>query len=217
MKVEPLNEVVLYDYWRSSASYRVRIALNLAGISYKARKVDLLNKDHKSAAYLDIHPQGLVPVLKIDGHSFTQSLAILDYLDRTRTLGLLPEDASLRAKIMAIAHTLAVDVHPVCNLGVVQHVSELVGDNNDRVKEDWMMHFILPGLRAFERQLASFEMTPFINGEKPSLAEICLIPQLYNADRWGVDYSDCQKLRALAGSCGRLEAFQDAHPDQVNL
>lgn len=212
-----MSEVVLYDYWRSSASYRVRIALNLAGISYKTQKVDLLAKDHKSAAHLDLHPQGLVPVLKIDGHNFTQSLAILDYLDQTRELGLLPSDASKRAKIIAMAHTLAVDVHPVCNLGVVQHVSELVGENNTSVKEDWMKHFILPGLCAFERQLTQFDLSPFVGGKSPGLAEICLIPQLYNADRWNVDYSDCQMLRTLAGSCKSLTAFQKAHPDHVNF
>ena len=212
-----MSEVVLYDYWRSSASYRVRIALNLAGISYKAHKVDLLAKEHKSAAHLNLHPQGLLPVLKIDGHSFTQSLAILDYLDQTRELGLLPTDASKRAKIMAMAHTLAVDVHPVCNLGVVQHVSELVGENNTSVKEDWMKHFILPGLCAFERQLKEFDLSPFVDGNSPGLAEICLIPQLYNADRWKVDYSNCHKLKGLAASCQQLKAFQDAHPDQVNV
>ena len=212
-----MSEVVLYDYWRSSASYRVRIALNLAGISYKARKVDLLAKDHKSAAHLDLHPQGLVPVLTIDGHNFTQSLAILDYLDQTRELGLLPNDPTKRAKIMALAHTLAVDVHPVCNLGVVQHVSELVGENNTSVKEDWMKHFILPGLCAFERQLAQFDLSPFVDGNSPGLAEICLIPQLYNADRWNVDYSNCPKLKALAASCQQIKAFYDAHPDQVNV
>lgn len=207
-----MDEIILYDYWRSSASYRVRIALNLAELSYQKVNIDLLAKDHKSKEHLARHPLGLVPVLKIDGEVFTQSLAIIDYLNSSRNLELLPSDPIKKCKIMALAHTLAVDVHPVCNLGVVGHVVELTKNQND-TRENWMKRFIRPGLLAFEKQLENIELSPFLNDEKPSLAEICLMPQLYNADRWAVDYSDCKNIISLRDQARSLPAFIDAHPD----
>lgn len=111
-----MADMVLFDYWRSTASYRVRIALNMAGIDYRAVSVDLRTGEHRKDNHVARNPQGLVPVLDIDGHRFTQSLAILDYLDRTRDLGLLPEDSVRRAHVQALAQSLADDVHPVCNL-----------------------------------------------------------------------------------------------------
>ena len=118
-----MSNVTLWDYPKSSASYRVRIALNLAGIDYKIETVDLLSKAHRSPEHLARNPQGLVPVLDIDGQRFTQSLAILDYLDTTRDLGLLPRDSVQRAKAQALSHAIAVDLHPVCNLSVVGHAT----------------------------------------------------------------------------------------------
>lgn len=203
-----VDQVILYDYWRSSASYRVRIALNLAGLKYENIKVDLLAKDHKSSEHLARNPQGLVPVLKIDGHSFTQSLAILEYLDQTRELDLVPADPVNRAKIRALAYIFAVDVHPICNLSVMQHAT----NGQEPARTDWMQHFITPGLRAFEQQLATHNLSPFINGAKPGLAEICLIPQLYNADRWNVDYSDCPNIIKLRNTCVNQPAFLKAFP-----
>ncbi len=210
-----MGEIVLYDYWRSSASYRLRIALNLLELDYKTVSVDLLKKDHKSDEHLSRNPQGLVPVLDIDGQQFTQSLAILDYLRKTRGLFLYSEDAAQRAKVTALAHVLAVDVHPVCNLGVVAHVSQILPEQ-ENVREDWMEHFISKGLYAFESLLSDIKLTPFIDGGKPGIAEICLIPQLYNADRWNVDYSDCPNIISLATACGELDAFVRAQPEQVH-
>lgn len=210
-----MNDIILHDYWRSSASYRVRIALNLAGIDYKAVVVDLLKKEHKSEPYLERNPQGLVPVLEIDGHQFTQSLAIIDYLNETRKLDLLPSDPVQKAKVTALAHSVAVDVHPVCNLGVVGHVANLM-DGKDGVKEDWMKHFIIPGLKAFEKLLSYFDLSPYVNGKQPGLAEICLMPQLYNADRWGADYSHCSEILKLKELCDQNQAFIKAYPDSVN-
>ncbi len=132
-----MSDTILFDYWRSSASYRLRIALNLADINYQTVPVDLVKGDHKSPQHLARNPQGLVPVLQIDGHSFTQSLAILDYLNDTRELGLLPADPAQAAQVRALAHALAVDVHPVCNLQVVAHVATLAPDNAT-IREDWM-------------------------------------------------------------------------------
>ena len=209
-----MTETILFDYWRSSASYRVRIALNLAGIEYRAISVDLVKGEHKSDDHVARNPQGLVPVLEIDGHSFTQSLAILDYLNETRELGLLPSDPVLAARVRAVAHSVAVDVHPVCNLGVVAHVSKLLPDQPE-AKVDWMKHFIPNGLQAFESLLAEFEQAPFCCGDTPSLADLCLMPQLYNAHRWGVTFDDCTRINAVEKACADHPAFAAAYPDAV--
>ncbi|MEQ9695362.1 maleylacetoacetate isomerase [Shimia sp. SDUM112013] len=209
-----MTDTILYDYWRSSASYRLRIALNLAGIDYQAVSVDLVKGDHKTPAHLDRNPQGLVPVLEIDGHSFTQSLAILDYLNETRDLNLLPSDPAKAAKVRAMAHTVAVDVHPVCNLGVVAHVAKLLPEHPE-AKVDWMKHFIPPGLRAFEALMGAFDQAPYACGDQPSLADICLMPQLYNARRWGADFSDCPRIQQVETACAVHPAFAAAHPDAV--
>lgn len=209
-----MSEIVLYDYWRSSASYRLRIALNLLAVDYQTVSVDLLNRDHKSDVHLKRNPQGQVPVLEIDGHQFTQSLAILDYLRLTRGLYLYPEEAIERAKVTALAHVLAIDVHPVCNLGVVAHVAKMLPEQPN-LREDWMKHFIAKGLHAFEALLVKQKLSPLISGDKPTIAEICLIPQLYNADRWKVDYSDCPSIIELAKACEGLDAFVRATPEHV--
>ena len=209
-----MHGTVLFDYWRSSASYRLRIALNLAGIPYQAISVDLVKGEQKSPEHLARNPQGLVPVLEIDGLRLTQSLAILDYLDQTRAMGLLPKDPAKRAQAQALAHSVAVDVHPVCNLQVAKHATTLTGGAGD-MPGDWMRHFIRPGLQAFEALLAGFEQTPYCTGAQPGLADICLIPQLYNARRWGADFSDLPRILAVEEACGAHPAFAKAHPDVV--
>ncbi|NND91884.1 MAG: maleylacetoacetate isomerase [Granulosicoccus sp.] len=206
-----MNTVRLYDYWRSSASYRVRIALNLAGIDWQSIPVNLVAGEHKQADHLARHPQGLVPVLDIDGHRFTQSLAIIDYLDSTRNLQLLPVEPVLRTQVQALAYSLAIDLHPVCNLSVVEYAT----NGEEPARTQWMRHFITPGLRTFESRLAEFEQSPFCTGDRPSLADLCLVPQLYNADRWGADYSQCRRIRCVAEACCDHPAFIAAHPDAV--
>ena len=204
---------VLYDYWRSSASYRVRIALNLAGIAYDAVSVDLLAKDNKSPDHLDRNPQGFVPVLDIDGHRFTQSLAILDYLDQTRGLGLVSDNPVIAAHQRAAAHAIAVDIHPVCNVSVAAFaVSE---SGREETRQNWMTRFIAPGLAAFETLISPYSQANFAMSDTPSLVDICLMPQLYNADRWGVDYSGHMNITRVAEACSKLDAFQAAHPDRV--
>jgi maleylacetoacetate isomerase len=153
-------------------------------------------------------------VLEIDGRSFTQSLAILDYLNDTRALDLVPADAAQAAHVRAIAHTVAVDVHPVCNLGVISHVAAQMPENKS-AREEWMQRFIPPGLRAFEALLATHSQTPFCVGNAPGLADICLMPQIYNAERWGIDYSDCPRIIGVVAACNAHEAFVAAHPDRV--
>ncbi len=209
-----MGEVILYDYWRSSASYRVRIALNLANIAYRPVSVDLVEAEHRSPEHLARNPQGLVPVLEIDGLRLTQSLAILDYLDTTRGLGLLPQEPDERARQMALAHAIAGDIHPVCNLSVVKYAMEITG-NRDGVREAWMQRFIRPGLLAFEEMLGQWEQAPWCCGERPGMADICLIPQIYNARRWKVDISDMPRLLGVEAACADHPAFAAAHPDAV--
>jgi maleylacetoacetate isomerase len=207
------HQIRLFDYWRSSASYRLRIALNLAGITYEPVPVDLVAGDQRSPSHLERNPQGLVPVLEIDGQRFTQSLAILDYLNETRDLHLLPQDAVQRSKARALAHLIAVDLHPVCNLRVVAYAA--ANSASDTMREDWMAHFIAPGLAAFEALLGSFPQTEFCTGDRPGLADICLMPQLYNAERWHVPTAHLPRITAIQNACAVHPDFARAHPDQV--
>jgi len=208
-----VSNIVLYDFWRSSASYRVRIALNLAGISYDAVVVDLVSGEQKGDAHRSRNPQGLVPVLEIDGLRLTQSLAIIEYLDRTRQLNLLPENPADRAKAQALAQSIAVDIHPICNLAVAKHATVLSADASN-MPGAWMQHYIRPGLEAFEALLAEFTQSPYCTGTQPGLADLCLIPQLYNARRWEVDLSHLPRLLAVEAACSDHPAFVAARPDQ---
>jgi len=206
-----MSDVILYDYWRSSASYRVRIALNLAGIAYEAVSIDLLTGANREPEHRQRHPQGLVPVLDIDGQRFTQSLAIIEYLDTTRDLGLLPSEPARRAKVQALAMSIAIDLHPVCNLSVASYATQ----SKEPARTEWMQHFISPALLNFEAMLEDFEQNPYCCSETPSLADLCLIPQLYNADRWGADYANCERIQSVAATCASNAAFIAARPEKV--
>ena len=205
-----MGQPVLYDYWRSTASYRVRIALNLAGIAYTSVPVDLVKDEQRSSEHLSRNPQGFVPVLEIDGHRLTQSLAIVEYLDEMYDLGLLPGGAIERAQVRALAHAVAVDLHPVCNLRVVAYVAGL--SKEPTAREEWMQHFIASGLDAVETLLEGFGQTPFAAGDQVSLADICLIPQLYNAHRWKVSLDAFPKIEAVEAACSKVPAFRNAYP-----
>ncbi|MEM7120406.1 MAG: maleylacetoacetate isomerase [Pseudomonadota bacterium] len=209
-----MAEPTLYDFWRSSASYRVRIALNLAGIAYKTVSVDLVAKDNRAPEHMARNPQGLVPVLELDGNRFTQSLAIIEYLNEARGLGWLPDDPAERAGVRALAYSVAVDVHPVCNVSVAAHVSELTGGTKG-TRKAWSRHFIGPGLAAFEQLLAGFEQAPYCAGATVSLADICLVPQVYNAERWDIDFEPLPRIRAVTQACRAHPAFAAADPDAV--
>jgi maleylacetoacetate isomerase len=207
-----MPETVLYDYWRSSAAYRVRIALNLLGLPWRSVTVDLLAGEQVGADNLARNPQGLVPTLEIDGHSLTQSLAILEYLDETRSAGWLPQDPARRAAVRAMAHAVAVDIHPVCNLRVARHAVSL-----GATMEGWMGHFISLGLGGLEGMLLRHQDGRFCHGDRVSLADICLVPQVYNARRWGVDLQPFPRVAGIAEALDCLPAFQAAHPDRVKL
>lgn len=204
------GKIVLYDYWRSSASYRVRIALNLLGLSYDRLAVDLVKGEQTSPEHLKRNPQGLVPALDVDGHLLTQSLAILEYLDETRNAGFLPKDALGRQRVRSLSYAIAMDLHPVCNLRVAKHAVSLGG-----TMEGWMQHFITLGLQGFEGFLADAATGQYCHGDAVTVADICLVPQVYNAKRWNVDLSAFPRLSAIADRLEKLEAFAAAHPDRV--
>jgi len=206
-----VSEPILYDYWRSSASYRVRIALNLVGIPYTTRSVDLLSAGHRDPDYLAINPQGLVPTLTIDGMDLTQSLAIIEYLDETHPgHGLLPRNPRDRYRVRSLAYAVAMDIHPICNMHVVSHVAQMMG--NEQSREQWMRHFISKGLLSLEAMLSGND-DPFCFGSVPGMADLCLVPQVYNARRWGVDLSEMPCVVEIDRRCSELAAFRDAHPD----
>ncbi|GGF03000.1 maleylacetoacetate isomerase [Stappia taiwanensis] len=210
-----MTRPVLYDYWRSSASYRVRIALNLAGIEHDTVAVDLLAGTHRSAEHLARNPQGLVPALKIDGQMLTQSLAIIEYLNDTRPEGgLLPPDALGRQRVRAISHAIAMEIHPVCNLRVVKHIVELAG-GGDEIRNAWMQQYISSGLAAVETLLDAPGTGLFCHGDTPTMADLCLVPQLYNARRWGANLDACPRVVEIGERCEALTAFAAAHPDQI--
>ena len=201
---------ILHDYWRSSASYRVRIGLNLLDLPYSAVPVDLLAGEQRAAAHLARNPQGLVPSLQIDGLMLTQSLAILEYLDETRKAGWLPQDPGQKARVRALAYAVAMDIHPICNLHVVRHAVALGGTTT----EAWMQHFITAGCAGLEPMLAQTS-GPFSAGDRVTLADICLVPQVYNARRWGVDMAAFPRIAAADANLAALPAFAAAHPDRV--
>ncbi len=205
---------VLYDYWRSSASYRVRIALALKDIAYDRVSVDLVAGDHRAPAHLAINPQGLVPALAIDGRLLTQSLAIIEYLDETRSaLPLLPADPVGRARVRAIALAIACEIHPLSNLSVLGRVEALGGPD---ARKTWNEDNLRRGLDAVEALLDHPDTGRFCHGDAPGLAECCLIPQLYNARRWGVAFDHLPRIAAVSRACVTLGVIASAHPDNFD-
>lgn len=210
-----MTEIVLFDYWRSSASYRVRIALESLGLAYRRVPVDLLGGSHRAAEHRARNPQGLVPTLAIDGLMLTQSLSIIEYLTETRPQArFLPEDAAGRQRVRALAQAIAMEIHAVCNLGVVNHVVALAGGGGG-TRAAWMKKFIGEGLRAVEAMLDHPATGSFCHGETPTMADFCLVPQVYNAGRWEADIAGLSRVRRIAETCRALPAFAAAHPDAV--
>lgn len=212
----------LHNYFRSSASYRVRIALELKGLAYDYCAVHLVRGEHRSAPYTDLVADTLVPMLEVDGACLTQSMAIIEYLDETRPqIGLLPVDALGRAQVRALAQTVACEIHPLNNLRVLKYLVQEMG-HDEAAKLTWYRHWVRQGLLTVERQLGAWAqarhakgLAPSIYcyGETPTLADCCLIPQLYNAVRFQVDVSGLPLVMQVNQTCLALPAFQRAQPE----
>jgi maleylacetoacetate isomerase len=208
--------VKLYDYFRSSAAYRVRIALNLKGLSPEREFIHLRKGAQRGDEFLGLNPHGLVPVLVTDeGQVLTQSLAIVEYLDETvPSPPLLPRDAAGRARVRAIAQAIACDIHPIDNLRVLRYLVHTVGVEEAQ-KDAWYKYWIDVGLEALESTLSREPATGrFCHGDAPTLADICLVPQLANARRVDMDLSPYPTLARIDAACQQLPAFADAAPQR---
>jgi maleylacetoacetate isomerase/maleylpyruvate isomerase len=205
----------LYTYFRSSAAYRVRIALNLKGLPYEAVPVHLVRDggEQRKPAYLAVNPAGLVPALEDDGQVITQSLAIMEYVDETHPAApLLPGDAFGRARVRAIAQSIACDIHPVNNLRVLRYLKQEVGVSDD-AKDAWYRHWVETGLAAVEALLANDPRTGrYCHGDTPGLADCCLVPQVFNALRFKCRTDRLPTVMRVAEQCEALDAFRRAAP-----
>jgi maleylacetoacetate isomerase len=204
---------IFYEYWRSSAAYRVRIALKLKGVDYESRPNDLREGAQNDPGYRAVNPYGLVPMLEIDGHQLTQSLAILNYLDmRYPNRPLIPAMAAERAHVVSMSLAIACDIHPLNNLRVLQYLKNELGHSQDEV-DAWYRHWILTGLPALEAQ-ARPRSGAFLFGDNPTAADVCLVPQLYNARRFEVPLDDYPTLLRIEEACLALPAFDAARPER---
>jgi maleylacetoacetate isomerase len=205
----------LFGYFRSSAAFRVRIALNLKGLAYEDAFVHLRRGDQRGAPYLAVNPQGLVPALEIDGQTLIQSTAIIEYLDETHPEPpLLPADAAGRARVRALAAIVACDIHPINNLRVLRYLSRPLGHDQAAI-ETWYNHWIATGFEAFERLLAADRgADEFCHGDRPGLADIVLVPQVVNSQRYRLDLSPYPTISRVYQNCMQLDAFAAAHPNR---
>jgi maleylacetoacetate isomerase len=205
----------LYDYFRSSAAYRVRIALNLKGVTPDERTfVHLRMGNQRAQDYLALNPQGLVPALALDdGRVLTQSLAIVEYLEETYPEPpLLPAEAAARARVRAIALQIACDIHPLNNLRVLNYLLGTLGVAKEQ-KDGWYRYWVDVGFEALEKMLAHDADTGrFCHGERPTLADVCLVPQIANARRFNIDMSPYPTLTRIESACNAIEAFAAAAP-----
>ena len=207
-----MSEAVLYDYWRSSAAYRVRIALNLKGVAYRSVAVDLRAGEQAGEAFRAVNPQGLIPALEIDGHVLTQSLAIIDYLDATRKdPPMVSSDPARRSRTLAQALTVAADIHPLNNLRVVNALRSDFGAGDEQVG-DWTRRWIATGFAALEHGAPDSRL---FGGGDPDLADVCLVPQMYNARRFELDLAPYPKLVRIDRELRTLEPVARAAPEAV--
>lgn len=207
--------IVLHDYWRSSAAYRVRLCLNLKGLAYQSVPVNLLAGEQGGAANRAVNPQGLVPTLVVDGTPLTQSLAIVDFLDaHFPDPPMVSGDPLVRAGQLARALVVAADIHPIDNLRVLKRLEAQFGADQ-AAKDEWYRHWVAEGLGALETMAADSPAGPFLGGETPDIADICLVPQLYNARRFDVPLAAYPRLLAAEAAAAALPAVAAAHPDRV--
>ncbi len=205
----------LYSVATSSASHRVRIALGLKAVPYEYVAVPLFAQDSEEfAAYRALNPQGLVPALVHGGAVITQSLAIIEYLDETvRSPPLLPADALGRARVRALAQAVVSEIQPLQNLRVERHLRTALG-HSEADGLAWRRHWINVGLAALERMLQASATASFCHGDTPTIADCCLVPQVFAARRWGVDLAPFPTVAAIAERAGTLQAFRDAEPQR---
>ncbi|MDB5742036.1 MAG: maleylacetoacetate isomerase [Polaromonas sp.] len=202
----------LHNYFRSSASFRVRIALELKGLAYDYIPVHIVKGEHRKEPYTALSADSLVPLLEIEGKTLSQSMAIIEYLDEMHPApALLPADALGRAKVRALAQSIACEIHPLNNLRVLKY---LVHDLKveEAAKNEWYRHWCREGLEAFERQLAALPASTYCYGNTPTLADCCLVPQIFNAERFNVDLAGLPRTQAAHDACMALPAFQKAQP-----
>lgn len=203
----------LYNYFRSSASFRVRIALALKGLPYTYVPVHLAKGEHHQAAYAELAVEGLVPLLELaDGTRLSQSLAIIEYLDELHPEpALVPRDAINRARVRALAQSIACEIHPVNNLRVLKYLSRELKVDED-AKNTWYRHWVRTGLESFERQLQQLPAGRYCFGDSPSLADCCLVPQIFNGQRFNTPLDGLPRTMAVFDACMALPAFQQAQP-----
>jgi maleylpyruvate isomerase len=207
-----LATLKLFDYWRSGSAYRTRIALNLKGLSYESQAINLRAMVHRSAEYLTVNPQGLTPALVVDGRVLTQSLAIFEWLEETYPhRPLLPDAPWARAMARAMVALVACDIHPLNNVRVLRALKDDF-DADERQVSAWTQRWIAQGFEALEVLIAAHG-GQFAFGDSPTFADCALVPQIYSADRFGVDMSPYPRIAAIGRRCAALPAFADAHPD----
>jgi len=204
--------LVLYSYWRSSAAWRVRIALAMKGVAHEVRAVNLVTGAQTGAEYGAVNTAHLVPALVIDGGQvLTQSLAIIDWLEATYPQpALLPQNPLVRARVLAAAHSVAMDIHPVNNLRILNALGSRFGADQ-AAKVDWMQEWMARGFDVLEGMV---EPGPFFFGPQVTLADLCLVPQLYNARRWGMDLGRWPRLAAVEAACLALPEFAETAPER---
>jgi len=203
--------VKLYTYFRSSASFRVRIALNLKGLVYEPVFVHLAKGEHRQPKYTSVNAQALVPTLELDdGTRLTQSLAIMEWLDeKPPSAALLPKDPVQRARVRAISDLIACEIHPLNNLRVLQHLKRL-GQTQEQI-DTWYRHWIADGLQKVEAEMSG---SKFCHGDAPTMADCCLVPQIFNAQRYNSDLAPYPKTMRVFENCMKLEAFDRAQPSK---
>ena len=205
----------LYTYFRSSAAFRVRIALNLKGLQYEPVFLHLAKGEHRQPQYAAVNPQALLPTLELDdGKRLTQSLAIIEWLEeRQPTPPLLPKEALPRARVRSLAYLVACEIHPLNNLRVLQHLKRVLGQSQEQI-DTWYRHWIADGLAKLEAELASGGSGKFCHGDAPTMADCCLVPQIFNAKRYQSDLAPYPTSMRVFDNCMKLEAFDRAQPSK---